>query len=115
MRNKMSSKRPIKKKHDGWTLLDRAYELIKGEFFDDLDTLFSHHDVKEIDANLEEFTLEDLAETGSDLEIIAYCLELAREQGLKRFENYFKDIKRFRELSDIIADKIDERLYGGKE
>ena len=56
-----------------------------------------------------------MAETGSDLEMIVYCLELAKEQGIKKFEKYFKGIERFKKLSDEIADKIDEILYGDEE
>ena len=111
----MNDDRPIKKKHADWTLLDKAYDLIEDEVFNDLDNLFSYHDADAIENELEEYTQEDLAETGSDLEMIVYCLELAKEQGIKKFEKYFKDIERFKKLSDKIADKIDEILYGDEE
>ena len=52
----MNEKRPIRKKHDGWTLLDRAYELIEGEVFEDLDSIFLHHDVEEVEKQFDEFT-----------------------------------------------------------
>jgi len=41
-------------------------------------------------------------------------LELANEQGIMRFENYFKDIAKIRKISDLIADKI-EKIFNGEE
>ncbi|MHA1641511.1 MAG: hypothetical protein ACTSVX_02130 [Promethearchaeota archaeon] len=113
--SKKNNKRPIKKKHDGWTLLDKAYDLIEDGVFDDLDALFSYYDIDETDAELDEFDAQELAETGSHFEMMRYCLELAREQGIKRFENYFKDIERIKRLSNIMADMIDKILYGDEE
>ena len=112
---KMAIERPIQKVAEDWTLLDRAYDMIDGEVFGDLDSIFSYYVLDEIESNINSYPIEQLSEIGVDLDMIMYCLKLAKEQELKQFEKYFGSVQIMRNLSEMIDLRMNNYLYGDDE
>ena len=112
---KMAIERPIKKVAEDWTLLDRAYDMIDGEVFEDLDSIFSYYVLEEIESNLNSYPIEQLSEIGVDLDMIMYCLRLAKVQGLTQFEKYFGNIQKMWDIGEMIDVRMNTYLYGDDE
>ena len=111
----MTTEKPIQKEGEGWTLLDRAYDMIEGEVFEDLDSLFCYYALEEIESNIIKYSIEELSEIGIDLDMIIYCLRLAKEQGLTQFEKYFGNIQKMWDIGEMIDVRINAYLFGDDE